>query len=422
MNEEAKKSEVSANVALPRGLPSDLNGELAAAMDESSFDVTLHNVAEAVRKKLAARDCLYLCSIKRSSDLTASTVAGSCSGGPDDLLSRIWVESGIADAVEQELTSRLSAVSHSSFSWPFPSAAANGLSLPREYSLLIPFSTELIVTRKHEGSFFGYFALLYDSFPELADDSVSLIITLPLVLSEYFFAAQRGPAEQSSAGLLAHDLKQFILLQEQKLSRLRSALEKGDRDSAMTIIRRMEAASSHMKLAASLLMLADRDSSGKLEVRPIDTDVNQLIRDIAKAFEPRFELNEIKFTAELDEKSPEAWIDPAIFSSVLNNLLDNAIKYSDKQREVRVRTWSNGSNRIAIEVADKGMGIPSDDQAQIFKKRFRGQNTRGLSGTGLGLYLVKKIVEAHSGSIRLAAAEGYSTVFLIEVPCAGESK
>ncbi len=416
MTEEASQKVAAVGVELPRNLPADLAARLATAMDDSSFDATLQNVAFAVSDKLSARGCLYYCKLEGSSDLEPKTFAGTCAGGAEDPLTSAWLDSGIADAVEQELSSRLSAVSHSSFSWPFPQARTGDVSLPKEYSLLIPFSTELIVTRRHEGAFFGYFALFFDSFPELADDSVSLIITLPLVLSEYFFAAQRGPAEQSSAGPLAHDLKQFILLEEQQLSRLMQTLEQGDIEGAKKIIRRMEAASSHMKLAASLLMLADRDSSGKLEIRPIDTDLNDLVRDVARSFEPRFELNEVSFAAELDPALPSAWIDPAIFPSVLNNLLDNAIKYADKRRDVRVRTWSDDNGKVLMEVADNGLGIREEDRESVFRKRFRGTNTKGLSGTGLGLYLVNKIVEAHGGNIKITASEGYRTAFLIEVP------
>ena len=109
--------------------------------------------------------------------------------------------------------------------------------------------------------------------------------------------------------------------------------------------------------------------------------------------------------------------DPDAVARALWNLLDNAVKYSGAGRRVFVTVGrQNGS--LAITVRDEGLGIPRDEQAEIFNKFVRGAASRahGIKGTGIGLAMVRHIVEAHGGRIHLESVPGEGSTFTIVLP------
>ncbi len=105
--------------------------------------------------------------------------------------------------------------------------------------------------------------------------------------------------------------------------------------------------------------------------------------------------------------------------SAFLNLLDNAVKYSIDEPKITVKSQTGGfNNRIAVVIKDKGRGIPTADLKRIFKRFFRsGANQNGTKGTGLGLYIVKSIVEKHGGKvIAESKGEGKGSTFLVQLP------
>ena len=91
---------------------------------------------------------------------------------------------------------------------------------------------------------------------------------------------------------------------------------------------------------------------------------------------------------------------PERLRQVLTNLLNNAIKFSPEGSTVTLRTWET-ENELRIEVSDEGIGIPPEDQDSIFEDFFRARNVGDVTGSGLGLSIANKIVDAHQGHILL---------------------
>ena len=110
-------------------------------------------------------------------------------------------------------------------------------------------------------------------------------------------------------------------------------------------------------------------------------------------------------------------IDPEAMAIVISNLLENAVKYGDVPAAVEIDLSMDG-NRAVLEVADNGAGIPKDDVELIFGRFYRGgdEMTRTARGTGLGLYLVQQIVEAHRGKVGVASTGPTGTIFRVTVP------
>ena len=112
--------------------------------------------------------------------------------------------------------------------------------------------------------------------------------------------------------------------------------------------------------------------------------------------------------------------DPDALSRALWNLLDNAVKYSGNSRDVGVEV-SRANGSVSIAVSDQGIGIPASEQKVVFQKFVRGAASisGGIRGTGLGLAMVRHIVEAHSGTVNLQSQEGQGSTFTIVLPAKG---
>ncbi len=174
------------------------------------------------------------------------------------------------------------------------------------------------------------------------------------------------------------------------------------------------------------------------ETERLDALINNLLLSakLDSSYEPNFEpLNLPELLHELVEKirtrHPEATLNleipqsrlPALhadrlgLTSVLLNLLENAVKYSQDHPRIDLRLWSSNGT-LHLEVADQGIGIPKEERTRIFEKFYRigNEDTRRTQGTGLGLFIVHQIVRAHSGRIRVLENHPKGTTFHIELP------
>jgi signal transduction histidine kinase len=114
---------------------------------------------------------------------------------------------------------------------------------------------------------------------------------------------------------------------------------------------------------------------------------------------------------------PTILADEWALTKALTNLLGNALQYADPDRRptVRVACEDEGST-WAIRVRDNGIGIPAKDRDRLFRRFERGSNTGGISGTGLGLHIVKEIAAGHGGSVAFESVEGHGTEFIVRIP------
>jgi signal transduction histidine kinase len=111
--------------------------------------------------------------------------------------------------------------------------------------------------------------------------------------------------------------------------------------------------------------------------------------------------------------------DPVYTDIIIGNILYNAVKYTPPNRNISIKAYTiTEKNSVHIEIADNGLGIPASQQAQIFGRLFRADNAKNsqTDGNGLGLYVVKKLVEAMSGNVWFQSEENKGTTFFIELP------
>jgi len=126
---------------------------------------------------------------------------------------------------------------------------------------------------------------------------------------------------------------------------------------------------------------------------------------------------EVALTVDSPAELPPVAADPDKLRQVLTNLLDNAVKYSPDGGRVQIVVKQSGS-RIRFRVEDEGLGIPQAEQSRIFEKFFRldPNLTRGVGGTGLGLYICRELVRRVNGQIWVESDAGKGSTFFVEVP------
>ncbi|MFW6140824.1 MAG: ATP-binding protein [Acidobacteriota bacterium] len=147
------------------------------------------------------------------------------------------------------------------------------------------------------------------------------------------------------------------------------------------------------------------------------TDIGQQIREEIADFKKDKIYEKIKIKAQIETNIPSINIDREAFSLALSNLLENAVKFSPDQKAILVAAKQEGET-IQVDIKDKGMGIDPSETDRIFDKFYQGKNTdqKSLGGTGLGLTLVKQVMEAHEGKVKVKSKMGEGSAFSLIFP------
>ena len=148
-------------------------------------------------------------------------------------------------------------------------------------------------------------------------------------------------------------------------------------------------------------------------------DLNELVETISHSFTLRVEHTGGKIYTEIGAVDSTIYVDEVHFQNVINNLLDNAVKYRkpDTPLVLHLKTW-NDKDRLYCSIKDNGIGMKKEDQKKIFDKFYRVHtgNVHDVKGFGLGLAYVKQIVELHKGDIKVESDKDKGTTFTISLP------
>ncbi len=165
------------------------------------------------------------------------------------------------------------------------------------------------------------------------------------------------------------------------------------------------------------LLVAGRIESRKYEVHASRIDIPPVINEAVAAIKLQAESRQIQLVTDLDKSLPLVNTDRQSLFQILLNLLSNGIKYSRINSEVMIKAKMEGQF-VRVAVLDKGIGIPAQDLPHITTRFFRAQNAtkREVQGTGIGLYIVKEILDALGGHMEIASAENQGTTVSIYLP------
>jgi signal transduction histidine kinase len=168
------------------------------------------------------------------------------------------------------------------------------------------------------------------------------------------------------------------------------------------------------------ILLADHLDSGRLRFLPARVDPLQAVTKVVEAARV-YAPESVTIEVDSDDELPALSADPEHLRQVLANLVDNAVKYSPDGGRVSVRVESR-DGVVRFAVGDEGLGIPTHEQGRIFDKFYRldPNLTRGVRGTGLGLYICRELVRRMEGRISVESAPGSGSTFVVELPVLAE--
>jgi heavy metal sensor kinase len=170
----------------------------------------------------------------------------------------------------------------------------------------------------------------------------------------------------------------------------------------------------------NLLTLAQVDE-GRLELLPARVDLHEAIESAVRPLRPLAAAKRVRIV--VDGEPYEVQADPQRIHQALTNLVENAIKFSPPDGEVRIAAW-RGGEEVGVTVRDQGPGIPADAQAHVFDRFYRVDRARSreVGGSGLGLAICDEVAGAHGGRVWLDSEEGRGSSFTLALPAGGASR
>lgn len=259
--------------------------------------------------------------------------------------------------------------------------------------------------------------------PRIVSLIVLLIATILLIIAfiinrslEKLFEVNRIKSEFIS--IVSHQLRAPISNLKWALEFLLSGRLGKIENSHMEYLKILEENSNRMAELVKDLLIVSQIESERLSLKKEKFSLSDLTSEIIKEFSPLANKNNVKINFSFEKNLPLVFADKYQIRQVVENLLDNAIKYADRKKGLVEIKIENKDKNVYFEIRDNGIGIPKEEQKFVFQKFFRAQNIKKYQtlGTGLGLYISKVLAERSGGKIGFKSQEGKGSTFWFLLP------
>ena len=252
----------------------------------------------------------------------------------------------------------------------------------------------------------------------ITEDDLGMIETLAAQAAVAFENARLIKTQRETFGDIAHQL--FSPVQTiQGFIRLLADRKVEGVDTAQEYYQLIAEATEYLKGMADNLLYLRRIDTGRFEMQPESASMTEIVHSAMDLYRYAAEAKRIKVEADFrhSASADTIQVDKVKMTGAIQNLIENAIKYSTEDTQVTVSTFDH-DGWLHISVLDQGDGIPPEELPLIFQRHWRGRLSKesAVDGTGIGLSIAKYIVEMHGGSISVQCGLGKGSVFTIKLP------
>ncbi len=213
--------------------------------------------------------------------------------------------------------------------------------------------------------------------------------------------------------MASHEFRTPLTIIDGVARRLDKRADKFTPDDVREKAQTLRATVKRMTMLVERTLDASRLSSGRIKLTPETFKLRELINEVCAR--QREVASDHKIDVDVNNYPEELFGDARLMDNVFTNVISNAVKYSGENKYVSVQGTTEG-NYAVLRVRDSGIGIPKDELPKIFQRFFRASTSTGIPGTGIGLNLVKSLVDMHYGKVELDSVEGEWTEFTIRLP------
>ncbi|TET84709.1 MAG: HAMP domain-containing histidine kinase [Candidatus Nealsonbacteria bacterium] len=261
----------------------------------------------------------------------------------------------------------------------------------------------------------------------------AILFTIAVIITRSFERlAEANRMKSEFISVVSHQLRAPLSNLRWVIELLTSGRVNGVSEKQLEYFKILKENSTRMRELVSDLLIVSRIETARFPLKKKEISLEDLVRKIIKELEPFAKASNVKVEFKAQENLPKVFADPSQILLVIENLLDNAIRYiparqspeadrpmagGKEKRKVEIKL-EREKNYYRFEIKDTGVGIPKEDQKYIFQKFFRSENVMKYQtqGSGLGLYITKSIVKRSGGKIGFKSQEGIGSTFWFTLP------
>lgn len=258
--------------------------------------------------------------------------------------------------------------------------------------------------------------------PEVAALIVILVAVFFLVVGNFIIGgfnriAEANRMQSEFISIFSHQLRSPLSVSRWTLEVMEKEIQTGNIEKIVNYLSALHDSTETITRLVNSLLEVSRIESGTLVLNKVKISLSELTKKILFDMQTYAEASNIKLEFSLEPDLPEVWVDRDRILIVIHNLVDNAIRYSEGKKTVAVLVKRQNSF-VVWEVRDQGIGIPDFQQKYIFQKFFRAANSSRFQteGSGVGLYIVKNLVEAFGGKVGFKSVENKGSTFWFTIP------
>ncbi|MGF1630826.1 MAG: ATP-binding protein [Kiloniellaceae bacterium] len=213
--------------------------------------------------------------------------------------------------------------------------------------------------------------------------------------------------------MVSHEFRTPVAIIDGAAQRIERRIGKDTPEELQLRTEKIRSAVARMIELIDSTLSVSRMEAGAIELELAECDLAALLKDVCQRQQGIARQHKVRLT--IADLPPMMSVDAKRMDQVFTNLLSNAVKYAPDAPQIEVKAGTIGSD-VVVAVRDFGVGIPKDELHKLFEKFYRASTSTGIPGTGIGLHLVKFLVELHDGTVAVDSTEGQGTTFSVTFP------